>query len=112
MPLKTLSELKPLAKTLYTLKINNNGFQTLPGLLQSNKTFDKLRSLDISHNPLESKYKVQINIIRILFNYLSLAIICTTHYINYLFSRATNSRIFKFDRIDGTKYRTLWDTDT
>ena len=102
MPLKTLNELKPLAKTLYTLKINNNGFQTLPGLLQSNKTFDKLRSLDISHNPLESKYNVQINIVEILFHYLRLAIIRTNHCINYLFFRATNRRIFKLDRIDGT----------
>jgi len=101
LPLKTLNELKPLAKTLYTLKINNNGFQTLPGLLQSNKTFDKLRSLDISHNPLESKYYVQINIVEILF-YLRLAIIRTNHYINYLFFRATDRRIFKLDRIDGT----------
>ena len=55
LPLKTLNELKPLAKTLYNLKLNNNGFQSLPVLLQGNKTFDKLRSLDISHNPISGK---------------------------------------------------------
>lgn len=55
LPLKTLNELKPLAKTLYNLKLNNNGFQSLPELLQGNKTFDKLRSLDISHNPINGK---------------------------------------------------------
>ena len=55
--------------------------------------------------------KVQINIFKIVF-YLPVAIIRTTHYINYIFFRATNHRIFKLDRIDGTKYRALWDTDT
>ena len=55
LPLRTLIELKPLAKTLYSLKLNNNGFQSIPNLLQGNTTFDKLRSLDISHNPIKGK---------------------------------------------------------
>ena len=55
LPLTTLTELKPLSKTLYSLKINNNGFQSLPNLLQGNTTFEKLRILDISHNSINGK---------------------------------------------------------
>ena len=55
LQLKTLKEFEPLAKTLYNLKLNNNGFQSLPELLQGNKTFYKLRSLDISHNAISGK---------------------------------------------------------
>ena len=58
LPLRTLIELKPLAKTLYSLKLNNNGFQSIPNLLQGNTTFDKLRSLDISHNPIKGKLQM------------------------------------------------------
>ena len=50
-----LKELKPLGKTLYNLKLNDNGFRTLPGLLRGNVSFAKLRSLDISHNPIKGK---------------------------------------------------------
>ena len=52
LPRKTLNELRPLAKTLYNLKLNNNGFRSLPSVFQGNTSFDKLRSLDISHNPI------------------------------------------------------------
>ena len=55
LPLNTLNELKPLSKTLYRLNLKNNGFRTLPGFLQGNTTFGKLRSVDISHNPIEGK---------------------------------------------------------